>query len=71
VAKIETSVYLDKKEIDDALIGLAKSQLDKCIGGARIEYVYDNEPTERVGCFAANEGDLVSVRVIFTEKTQK
>ena len=42
MAEIKTIVKLDKKEIDDALIALAKSNLDKCVGGTVIEYTIAN-----------------------------
>ena len=58
MARIETVVTLDKKEIDDAIIELAKSQLSQCIGGAHLEYEY------------ADKGDLTAVTDTFTGKVK-
>jgi hypothetical protein len=38
MAQIKTVVSLERKEIEDAVIELAKGQLDKCIGGAVLEW---------------------------------
>ena len=38
MAEIKTVVSLNRKEVDDCLIELAKKQLDKCVGSASITY---------------------------------
>jgi len=60
MAEIRTIVELSKKEMDDALITLARSQLDKCIGGAEI--CYD------VTVDGATEPVVEGVHVTFTGK---
>jgi hypothetical protein len=42
MARVQTVVTLDKKEMDDLLVEGAKKQLEKCVGSASIEYICDD-----------------------------
>ena len=56
MAKIETVVSLDKKEIDDVVIAAAKAQIPTCPGGLNLQYHYNED------------GDLEGAVVTFTGK---
>ncbi len=65
MAEIRTVVTLDRREIDDCLIELAKKQLDKCIGGSSIQYDIHTEASA-----AVQVADLLGATITFMGKVR-
>jgi hypothetical protein len=55
---IKTSVSLDRKEIEDALVELARKSLDKSVGGVSLEWKFTDDNKSIIGVVVSFTGKI-------------